>query len=81
MRKVWIVSLLCAGLGAGFMSTSTEPAQAAMVVSSGKANMSLIEPAARKAKRRARQSCWEFFCQRCCTDPRTGKETCRGICM
>jgi hypothetical protein len=53
--------------------------QAATLFKAHHPNMTLIDPA--KRMKRSRYSCWDFFCQRCCTNTTTGKETCRAICM
>jgi hypothetical protein len=79
MRKGWIALIVCGGVALGFSLASTGQSQAAMVIASPAKSMSLIQEA--KKKRSARYSCWTFFCQRCCTDRNTGKETCRPICM
>jgi hypothetical protein len=78
MRKGWIALIVCGGVALGFSLASTGPSQAAMAIASPAKNMSLIQDA---KKKRSRYSCWDFFCQRCCTNQTTGKEVCRPICM
>ncbi|KAB2919218.1 MAG: hypothetical protein F9K29_06280 [Hyphomicrobiaceae bacterium] len=67
MRKGWIALSLCAGAAAGLAWGTAEPAQAAMVISAGKVNMSLVEPAARK--KRSRAQCTDYLLWRCCKEP------------
>jgi uncharacterized membrane-anchored protein len=71
MRKGWIALAICTGLAAGFAWGTSTPTEAAMVISGGKANMSLVEQAAKKSKKQ----CTTYLFWECCKAP--GKpETC-----
>jgi hypothetical protein len=67
----------CTGLAAGLVWGASSPADAAMSIGGGaKPNMSLIEPAAKKAKKKSRTQCTDFLLWTCCKAP--GKpESCK----
>jgi len=72
MRKGWIGFAVCAGVAAGLVWGASKPVQAAMTMGGGvKANMSLIEPAAKK-KRMMKAQCTDYLLWTCCKAP--GKE-------
>jgi hypothetical protein len=75
MLKGWMAVAVGAGMAAGLVWGAAKPAEAAMVIGGGvKANMSLVEPAARK--KRSRVQCTDYLLWTCCKAP--GKpETCK----
>ena len=68
MRMSWFALAACAGAVAVW--GTAKPTQAAMVVGYSKANMSLVEPAARR--KRSRVQCTDYLLWTCCKQP--GKE-------
>jgi hypothetical protein len=76
MHKLAIAVVLCGGMGLGLAIGSSGQSQAALLIKAPHKNMSLIQ----EAKKKSRSSCWDFFCERCCTNQTTGKETCIAIC-
>jgi hypothetical protein len=70
MRMRWIALAVCAGAFGGLMWGTAKPTQAAMVVGFSNANMSLVEPAARR--KRSRVQCTDYLLWTCCKE--AGKE-------
>jgi hypothetical protein len=75
MRKVWIAMAVCAG-AAGFLAWgSSQPSQAAMMISGDHANTSMVDQVkARKRAKAAAPQCNNYLLMKCCTAK--GKETC-----
>jgi hypothetical protein len=67
MRKGWMVAAVCAGVAAGSAWGASQPTQAAMVIGDGMANMSLVEPAAKR--KRSKAQCTDYIFVTCCKEP------------
>ena len=67
MRKGWIALTVSAGVAGGFLWSTSTATEAAMVISGGKVNMSLIETAAKK--KRSTAVCTQKLIFTCCTEP------------
>ena len=75
MRKVWIAIAVCGG-AAGFLAWgSSQPSQAALMVTGNQSTTSMVDQVkARKKAKAAPAQCNNFLLMKCCTAK--GKETC-----
>jgi len=69
MRSKWIAVIVAAGVIGGLAWSTSKPTEAAMVAGGSKANMSLVE--------QTKRVCTDYLFFKCCTNTRTGKETCK----